>query len=144
MLQTKKCDTPGKPMARDIKSDSITLAWTTPTDFDTDDYYQIRYKAKGGKWRFFDEQPSVGTTVVTSLTADTVFVFQVRVVHDDMEGPYSPISDEFCTRKSPANILFGFSEKMRDGPPDVYKLPVTENVTARNTTAKTKKFDLGE
>ncbi|KAK3090164.1 hypothetical protein FSP39_009640, partial [Pinctada imbricata] len=136
--------TPGKPVARKCKSDSITLSWRVPNDFQEGDYYQIRFKnIDGGKWRFYEEQPSEGSIVMTKMKANTKFVFQVRVVHDDMEGPYSPVSDEVHTKLSPANRLFSYSTLTRKGTPDLYRLPLTENKNARNSGAKTRKFDLG-
>ncbi|WAQ94890.1 LOW QUALITY PROTEIN: hypothetical protein MAR_007361 [Mya arenaria] len=81
-------DRPGKPRVSDIGSDTVTLSWEKPTVFGSGDYFQIGYKDLNGgkKWRFDHEKSTVR---LTNLKSDTRFVFRVRMVYDDIEGPYS-------------------------------------------------------
>ena len=47
-------------------------------------------------------------------------------------------------KKSLASHLLQFSTEVKKGQPAIYKLHSTENISARNENAKTRKFELGE
>lgn len=70
----------------------------------------------------------------------------MRVVYENGEGPYSEESDKILTSDSPASRIVQFSvAKTKGNPsPTKYALPVTENRSARNEKAKTKKFEVGK
>ena len=88
----------------------------------------------------------IATATLTDLKANTRFSFQVRVVHEDGEGPYGPESDVVTTSSSPATRIVEFAPVTRNGKPspNVHALPITENKQGRNIAAKTKKFEIGK
>lgn len=122
----------------------MTLHWEAPYNFDESSTYEIQYKEKGKRWKLYDKNPERATVTVCNLQAETTYIFQVRVVSDDKEGPYSPESDEIQTKVSLASKLLELCSKVTDGPPAVYQLNSTENKRARNEHAKTRKFELGK
>lgn len=67
----------------------------------------------------------------------------MRLVSQHGEGPYSEESDEIQTQQSPAFKLVSFSLLTREGKPSIYAIPLTEVKGARNTTAKTRKLEIG-
>ena len=75
--------------------------------------------------------------------ADTVYVFQVRGKIDDLEGPYGPISDDITTPESPSAGLLKCCSCIRENPPKIYRLPLRENITARNNAGRIKQLILG-
>lgn len=142
---TSKRDTrPGQPKGSDVKSDSIKLHWEPLSSFKDSNRYQIRYKQKGGKWMFYPEQPERATITISYLQTEATYIFQVRAIIDDDEGPYSQESAEITTKPSLASHLLKFCTKVKDGQPAIYQLHSTENRLARNEKAKTRKFELGE
>ncbi|XP_045178579.2 uncharacterized protein LOC123538489 [Mercenaria mercenaria] len=140
-------DRPGKPRISDVLADSVTLSWDPPSTFGEDDYYQISFKDldHNKKWRFFQAEFRSSTAVLNDVKSNTVFIFRVRVVYEDGEGPYSEESDKIVTSDSPATRIVKFALKKTAGnpSPSKYALPVTEIRAARNEKAKTKKFELG-
>lgn len=82
---------------------------------------------------------------ITGLMAYTKYVFQVRGIFGDQEGPYGPVSEDIETTKSLATTLLDFSVlQSKTICPPVYLLPVQENANARNTTARTRMLTLGK
>ena len=134
---------PGKPSVGAVNSDSVTLYWKPPTNFEESSYYQIRYKEGENRWTFYSESPERETATIGNLQANTTYVFQVRAVISDEEGPYSPESDKVQTKTSLASRLLEFTTKVKDGQPAKHQLHSTENKAARNERAKTRKFELG-
>ncbi|XP_045207826.2 uncharacterized protein LOC123559790 [Mercenaria mercenaria] len=138
---------PGKPFASDIRADSLTLSWEPPACFEETHYYQISYKDvdTGGKWKFHAGEHYKTTAILTDLKSNTKFIFRVRVVYEDGEGAYSPISDEYITSNSPASRIIEFARIVEKGEPSPSKhaLPIVETRDARNAVAKTKKFEIG-
>ncbi|WAQ94894.1 hypothetical protein MAR_007365 [Mya arenaria] len=134
-------------MASDIGSDSVTLSWEKPTDFDKNNYFQIGYKDlnSGMKWRFYHGEFMESSVRLTNLKSDTKFVFRVRVVYDDVEGPYSEESDVIVIASSLASRLVNYAVRMDnvDNVPAIYALPMTELAEARNKKARTRKFEIG-
>lgn len=138
-------DTPGKPAATEVKSDSIELHWAPPSNFGASSCYQIRYKdTEKQKWYFYPDNPDRATVTIDNLQAKTAYKFQVRAITNDEEGPYSPESGEICTKASLASRLLEFTTKVKDDHPSIYQLHSTENKAARNEHAKTRKFELGK
>lgn len=70
------------------------------------DYYQIRFKSKGGqeKWKFAETDADQNQITIAGLMADTIYVFQVRGVFQDQEGGYGPANDTVKTAVS-SNIF---------------------------------------
>ncbi|WAQ94888.1 hypothetical protein MAR_007359 [Mya arenaria] len=123
-------DRPGKPLASDIGSDTVTLSWEKPANFRNCDYFQIGYKDTNGakKWRFYHGEFTESTIRLTNLKSDTKFVFRVRVVYDDIEGPYSEESEEIVIASSLASRLVNYAVRVDNGDnvPAMYALPMTE------------------
>ncbi|XP_045203650.2 uncharacterized protein LOC123556762 [Mercenaria mercenaria] len=146
-VEQPKPDYPGKPRASDVLADAITLLWDAPSKFGDDDYYQVSYKDLDHekKWKFFQGEFKTTTALLSDLKSNTAFIFRVRVVYEDSEGPYSEESDKILTLDSPASRIVKFSvEKEKGNPsPAKYALPTTEIRAARNERAKTKKFEIG-
>lgn len=83
-----------------ILSDMVVLFWTKSED--QVDYYQIRFKSKGGqeKWTIAETDADQNQTTISRLMANTVYVFQVRGVYQDQEGSYGPANDDVKTAES--------------------------------------------
>lgn len=134
---------PGKPYAKDIKSDSLKLMWDKPQE--KADEFQIRYKlqSKESKWRFIETYVKEDNSLITGLVANGDYIFQVRGIYKDEEGPYGPLSDTLKTQKSSATSILEFCVQLESGQPSTYQLPVNENKAARNEIARTRKLVLG-
>lgn len=76
--------------------------------------------------------------------AHTKYIFQVRGIFGEQEGPYGPANEDIETKMSLATTFLDFSilENNTDCPPK-YLLPVQENENARNTSARTRQLTLG-
>ncbi|XP_052232780.1 uncharacterized protein LOC127845722 [Dreissena polymorpha] len=139
--------TPGRPTALEVTSDSIMLSWTKPSFFEEGDYFQICYKdvMQGAKWKVYTGEFTECTQVLTDVRSNTEFVFRLRVVCNDGEGPYSEESDVIKTHVSTASRLVGFSVRLgaEAVSPIRYALPMCEVKGARNGKAKTRKFEVG-
>ena len=96
-------------------------------------------------WQFYTENPKRETLVVKNLKSDTEYTFQVRMVSNDEEGPYSERSDVVHTTKSSADRILEFTFKVQSIGDNLTlrKIPVTEVREARNTAGKTRKFEFG-
>lgn len=130
-------------------SDHINLKWEHKKQLSSEESYQVSFKELSqGKWKFFSPPKPCREqmVVVDGLKAETSYVFKVRVTDENTgtEGPFSPESDIIKTGVSPAFQIMKKSQKGAIGPPDVYMLPITENMAARNEAAQTRKFTLGE
>lgn len=75
--------------------------------------------------------------------AKTEYTFQVRGVFEDVDGPYSPVSDSIMTRESLATHILGFCKILKDAHPSKYLLPAEENIKARNENARTRQLIFG-
>ncbi|KAH3772282.1 uncharacterized protein LOC127846401 [Dreissena polymorpha] len=141
---TMKLKQPGRPEAFDITSDSLTLSWTKPALQADGDYFQIEYKEliQGSKWKTFTGEFTESTQILTNLKSETEFVFRVRALQCDGEGPYSEESAVVKTHISTASRLIGFSVRLDEETtsPIRYALPMCEVKEARNSRAKTRKF----
>lgn len=136
---------PGKPKATDIKSDSIRLFWNKSVK--QADHYQIRFKTKDGyiKWKITETDSDENNIMITGLMTNKNYLFQVRGIFGDQEGPYGPVSEDICTTKSLATTLLDFSVLQRNTEcPPIYFLPVEENKSARSTTARIRMLTLGK
>lgn len=134
---------PGKPVAQESTSNSITLCWDKPlANFDC---FQVRYKQKDGdsKWKSVDTEDSSNRITIKEIMADTVYVFQVRGKFEDLEGPYGPISDDITTPESPSAGLLIECICISKENPKIYRIPLKENRKARNDRARTKQLILG-
>lgn len=82
---------------------------------------------------------------VAGLKANTSYTFKVKINDDKTgkDGQFTVESDPITTRESPALGVLMKAEKIEQGPPKVYRLPIKENISARNEQAKTRKFSLG-
>lgn len=122
----------------------VVLFWTKSKD--QVDYYQIRYKSKGGqeKWKFSETDADQNQKTISGLMADTVYVFQVRGVFQDQEGSYGPANDDVKTAESLATYLLRFSINVASGNPPKYQLMAQELKPSRNRSAKTRKLILGK
>lgn len=141
-------DRPGKPELHEISSDTIGITWQPPSNFGTDDYYQVYYttdlESKRRKWRKYQAEPNYHFVTLTELKTDTTYIFRVKAVYGDDEGPYSQESDRIKTPKSLALRLLYNATKIDDKhSPEKYMLPMTEIASARNEINKTKKYEIG-
>lgn len=135
---------PGKPQKENIRSDSVSLLWKKPHE--ETGQFQVRFKVKDEKsgWKFAETNVVGNCTIITGLMADTEYVFQVRGLFGDQEGPYGPVSDCIKTKKSLATTLLNFCVKPDSKMvPLRYQLPVEENINARNESARTRQLILG-
>ncbi|XP_060602656.1 uncharacterized protein LOC132755758 isoform X2 [Ruditapes philippinarum] len=148
-LEKIENDRPGKPEASEISSDTVNIAWKSPSKFGKEDYYQIYYTTdmedRKRKWKKFQVEPNYHSATLSELKTNTTYIFRVKAVYDDEEGPYSPESDRITTSKSLALRLLNKAIKIEDGkqPPYKYILPMTEIISARNEENKTKKYEIG-
>ncbi|XP_062572461.1 uncharacterized protein LOC134241282 [Saccostrea cucullata] len=135
---------PGKPYASSVNSNSVALFWEK--SLNTSNHYQIRYKSKGGveKWKFQETEKNENRIIITGLKAKTAYIFQVRGVFEDEEGPYGPSNDSIVTTESMATTLIKHSTLISTDIPNKYQLPVRENLRARNTAARTRQLILGK
>lgn len=119
------------------------MFWIEPEK--TVDYYQIRYKSKGGqeKWKFAETAADQNEITIAGLMADTVYVFQVRGVFQDQEGGYGPANDTVKTKESLATYLLQFSLSVDNGNPSKFQLLTGELKQSTNSNAKTRKLFLG-
>lgn len=110
------------------------------------DYYQIRFKSKGGqeKWKFAETDADQNQITIAGLMADTIYVFQVRGVFQDQEGGYGPANDTVKTAESLATFLLKFSVLADNRNPPKYQLVTEELKQSRNRIAKTRKLILGK
>ncbi|XP_071144020.1 uncharacterized protein [Mytilus edulis] len=150
MKQKRKTAKPDKPYVTEEinKSDHIILKWEHNGELGVDEFYQILIKQyPDGKWKIFQTPKPCITRIVTvdGLKAETSYVFKVRKANDTTgeDGPFSPESDIIVTGESPAFKIMKRSEKIEDGIPAVYRLPIQEIPQARNEASQTRKFILG-
>lgn len=132
---------PGKPFPDEIRSDSVSLVWNHVEKVDS---YQVRFKSLGcAKWKLADTDFNQTRLTINGLEANTSYKFQVRGCFQDSEGPYGPVSDDIVTKKSLASSLLEYSKLLNLGHPSKYRLPVKENIRARNETARTRQLIIG-
>lgn len=76
--------------------------------------------------------------------AETKYIFQVRGIFGDKEGPFGPLNDNIETNKSLASSLLKNSQRQNETKnPSIYLLPVKENENARNQDVRTRQLILG-
>ena len=126
---------PGKPQAHRVGSNEIELHWSPPTEFGNEDYYQLSYKERQGKWKFDNDEFPTATAQLQGLKAHAPYIFRFRVVTPGGEGPYSEESDEITTKQSLGKCLVGFATLKVDQNPAKYAIPLTELQQARNAQA---------
>lgn len=99
---------------------------------------------ENAKWKFIETDSKKNRITITGLMANTKYIFQVRGMFGDQEGPFGPVNESIETVKSLATTLLDFS-KIQDktGNPKKYLLPMEENRNARNTSARTRQLILG-
>lgn len=114
----------------------VVLCWTKSED--QVDYYQIRFKSKGGqeKWTIAETDADQNQTTISKLMANTVYVFQIRGVYQDQEGSYGPANDDVKTAESLATYLLRSSINVASGNPPKYQLMAQELRSSRNISAK--------
>lgn len=134
---------PGKPCPQEVRSSSVNLIWEKSAE--NVDHYQIRYKCldKSAKWKFFETDSNQNSVTLSGLMANTKYIFQVRGIFGDIEGPYGPESESIWTRKSLATDLLDFSFSSTNSNPKKYIPPTQEILEARNPSAKTRHLIIG-
>lgn len=134
---------PGKPFAKEIKSDSITLIWEKPQE--KVDIYQVRFSLRNRetKWKFAYVDIEDNYATIRGLVANSEYIFQVRAVYEEQEGPYGPVSDVIKTHESSATMFLKFCVRQDSSTPSRYLLPIVENVSARNKETRTRQMILG-
>nr|XP_022290966.1 uncharacterized protein LOC111102491 isoform X2 [Crassostrea virginica] len=134
---------PGKPFAKEIKSDSITLIWEKPQE--KLDIYQVRFNLRNRetKWKFAYVDIEDNYATIRGLVANSEYIFQVRAVYEEQEGPYGPVSDVIKTHESSATMFLKFCVRQDNSTPARYLLPIVENVSARNKETRTRQMILG-
>ena len=123
--------------------------WKPPTFQYNGHQYQIRYKIAGGQEWKVHEKHVTGTklmTTITNLKSNTKYIFQVRMVNDEKEGPYSLQSEEIKTLKTAAERMLDFSCIMENSncPIPCRKIPSIQNLKARNPNIKSRKLEIGK
>lgn len=134
-----------KPIAMEIKSDSVRLFCNSLGK--RPDHYQVRFKTKteNSKWKSMETDSGENNITISELMANTKYIFQVRGIFGDEEGPYSPVSEDIETKQSLATFFLGSSALINDkNCPPLYLLPVKENTLARNNFARTRQLVLGK
>lgn len=109
-------------------------------------HYQIRYKTnhENAKWKFIETDSNVNHITVSGLMANTKYIFQVRGIFGDQEGPFGPVNEDIETKKSLAIALLDRSKiQNKSGNLSIHLLPVEENRNARNKCARTRQLILG-
>lgn len=99
-----------------IDDESVSISWTVPSDNGsaiTD--YNIQYSTNGETWNTFaDGVSTTASATVTGLTNGQLYLFRVRAVNADGNGPYSdiaiatPLADrepEYCNVNQVADWL---------------------------------------
>lgn len=132
------------------KSNQIILKWEHKEELKDGQFYQIVMKQHPlGKWEALKtHKPCIHRFLkVDCLRANTSYVFKVHVENNATgeKGPCSPESEVIVTGESisPALRIMKRSEKIKDGIPSIFKLPVQEILQARNEESLTRKFILG-
>ncbi|KAH3773428.1 uncharacterized protein LOC127844798 [Dreissena polymorpha] len=142
-----KLKKPGKPTAIEIKFDQVQLSWAQPIQFRERDCFEVSFKENkpDTRWKVYGDSFSTCSCILVNLKTDTQYVFRVRVVYVDMEGPYSEESDIIQTPRSTASEMVEFSVRVGEQNiiPARYALPLKEIKAARNNTARTRKFVVG-
>ncbi|XP_041349195.1 uncharacterized protein LOC121368524 [Gigantopelta aegis] len=136
---------PSKPYTKDTGIDYIDLYWEKPEDEGVL-YYEVRHKPlKESIWNenSVSTQDDTPEQCIRGLLQETEYVFKVRAKYNDVDGEFSDQSNTIRTNQSPAFYLTKFCTKLQDGEPTFYKLPLQENVYARNEFHKTRKFEFG-
>ena len=134
---------PSKPFATSIKSDCVVLSWDMPISTEVQ-HFEIKYKtAKETTWNTVLIKDMTSEHTVDGLLQETEYMFKVKAHFEDTESEYSDESDPVRTRQSPASVLKEVCVKLQDGQPAFYKLPLTENIPARNEPFKTRKLEFG-
>ena len=109
-------------------------------------FFEIKYKtAKESTWNknTILTKDMTPEHTVDGLLQETEYMFKVKAHFEDTESEYSDESDPIRTRQSPASVLKKACMKLQDGQPAFYKLPLNENIPARNEQFKTRKLELG-
>lgn len=134
---------PGKPAVREVKTDSVELLWQKPVK--QAEQFQVRFKTEkvNAKWKFVETYVEENFIVVKGLMAHTKYIFQVRGVFGDQEGPYGPHSDAIETQKSAGTTLLELCQRLDHNSPSKYMLPIKENKGARSKQARTRQLYLG-
>ncbi|XP_041349194.1 twitchin-like [Gigantopelta aegis] len=136
---------PSKLCAISTESDCIVLSWDMLSDEDVC-YYEVKYKTlKETTWgkNTVLTKDTASVQTISGLLQETEYVFKVKAHFEDSESEYSDQSDPIKTSQSSALAVKGFCVKLQDGEPAFYKLPLCENVAARNERFKTRKFEFG-
>ncbi|CAC5357655.1 unnamed protein product [Mytilus coruscus] len=149
-VEEHRTEKPGKPYVTEEvnKSDHVILKWEHAHRLTEDEFYQIVMKQHpDGKWKVFQTQKPCIHRILTvdGLKAETSYIFKVRVANDitGEEDIFSTESDVITTGESPAFRIMKRSEKIEEGSPAVYRLPIKEVSKSRNVGSQTRKFILG-
>ncbi|WAR10123.1 TIF1A-like protein [Mya arenaria] len=137
---------PGQPFVTKIGSDALTLSWTKPKRFGSNDCFQVSLMdVRQNKWHVHIEYITGDNVDVSGLQSGSKYKFKVRTVYADGDGPYSVDSEVIETKRSPASSIINFACRLGDelDIPQSYVLPLTELRRARNTEVKTRRFEVG-
>lgn len=131
-----------------IQSDHINLKWNHNEELEEEECYQIVMKQLPfDKWKTIQTAKPINcrTLTVDCLREETSYVFKVGVVNHKtgLEGPFSSESDVITTGESQVLKMMKMSEKIENGMPAIFKLPIQEVKLARNDRFQTRKFTLG-
>lgn len=112
----------------------------------------MRYKKvstdRTTKWEYHKDCLSENSFKLEGLEPNSKFVFQVRMILQDEEGPYSEISDALETLSASRYLLSG-SDIWTGNPGqqneiDKKTLPFVEDKSFRNRSVKTRKLVIGK
>lgn len=103
--------------------------------------FGIKRAKKNAKWKFIETDSDENHITVSGLMANTKYIFQVRGIFGDQEGPFGPVNENIKTKKSLATCLLDFSQLQNNSnSPSIHLLPVEENRNARNKSARTRQL----
>ncbi|KAH3820212.1 hypothetical protein DPMN_121956 [Dreissena polymorpha] len=135
---------PGQPQVTNVSFDTITLSWRSPEIFNTGDFFQIGYRdLDDSRWKVYVGEYHQSTHTLTNLKSNAKYVFRVRAVYSDIEGPYSDVSQVIETKSSPASRYIALCERIGTATPRRYRLKMQEVPSSKNEKAKSKKYQLG-
>ena len=150
-MQQEEKGKPGAPYwhnSRSVEeSDRLEICWQHPAVLAENKYsYEVRYKEVHTQtWMRFNTESSQPKTTITNLKPGTGYIFKVRVLYNDSEGPFGPESTEIKTIQSPAMAMkTGLRVVSGNGVlPEQLALPLVEDTTEISKEAEIRGFSIG-
>lgn len=130
--------TPGKPFAQVISSNSVKLNRKKSID-------NVRYKCLNDEsWKIVRTDSNQNRQTIHGLMGNTNYTFQVRGLDGDFEGPYGSASDNILTKESKKERILRHSQLLCEASPSKFHIPMEENRSARNENARIRQMIIGQ